>query len=1433
MSLKVSIKWFNLEQNSLNINAVLLDNALINFKTDSLGIMNLDDFLNKISPPDTIKPIKPKGKSFGFEINNISIENSRFRLTSYKPEKLDFGINFDDLDLKNLNIEAKDFAINSDTISILINSMSFTEKSGFWAEKFRAEFSMCNKHLFFDKLRIKAEGSNLQMPYLHMTFDSMDKMSSFIQDVNLDMQFENSLIDSKTLSYIIPSLKDYGFTAVLNGTMKGPLSDIRGKNIIVTTGIQTRLATNFHISGLPDIEQTMMIIDVKELSTSSKDIESFKMTSTNKPIIELPSNLNELKKISYKGNFTGFINDFVAYGSLTSAVGKLSLDLSIKPDETQNTEFNGNVSTINLDLGKIAGSTTLGKISLNAKLKGTSDKKAQINAYIDATISQLEANNYNYSNIIASGTITNKTYIGSIALNDPNCKLNFLGKLDFSDTIPVFDFSALVPKIDFVKLNINKADSISQASFLFTAKISGNNLDNSKGEIKVINSSYRNQNGEFKLSDITINADNNKDSKVISFQSEFAEGELRSKYNYSNIFDNLQNLLFKYVPALKGDQKETIQAVVDNPEFNDYIIKFRLKKTKKLTDVIAPDFKIAENTSIFGIFNPDYKTLTLKVKVPELSIGTSTFKDILIDGQTKDSLFEASISIPYINLGGSIARNISLSSLTRLNKLDFTFGWDNKQTPINKGSIKAIADFNPSDTTKGSIAKITIKPSEFVINDSVWNITPSTINIDSSHISINQFNIHNQNQSFSITGNVSSNPLDSVQVNLQNIDISNFNFYTKSIGYDIGGRINGFANVTGVYSNPTLFADIGLNKFVVNKRLVGDVKFSSTWFNDEKRLSIKLNNYKNDTLTFETKGNMYTETNKLDFHINISKILLAHFQPMLDGVVSGISGALRGNLRLTGTTNKPLINGNLNIDKGKLTIDFLKAPYSIDDHIALENSNIVFKDFKIFDVNKRKATVNGSISTGYFKDFNLYLNINPSNFQCINTTERDNELFYGTVYATGLVAITGKPDDLNMNITVRTDNKTILFLPLSSNGEVADNNFISFTNNNPDDIFIEEATPIKTESGTKMNLTFDLQITPEADVQIIIDKKLGDIIKANGSGNLKMYVNPNESLFKIYGDYIIEKGDYLFTLKGVINKKFKIDGGSSLSWNGDPTDATMNIKAIYQVRTPLKNLLIDEENSGKYDARVPVNCQILLTQKLMAPGIKFNIDVPNADNETKGLVESALNTEDNINRQFLSLLVINSFIAPSQERNSNTSNTGIGTGVSNTVSEMLSNQLSNWISQWSKTFDVGLNYRPGSSTNNLSSDEYELAVSTQILDDRVSINGNVNMGNRNNTNPIAGDFNLDIKLNKTGKLRFKAFARSNDELISNSSAQTYTTGAGIMYREEFNNLYDLLHRIKYTFKQEQINVPLKEVQQLLEQKDSTITVDSVKFQKIK
>jgi hypothetical protein len=1394
-TVSVNLMWFSSKKKIINLNRVTAESAQIYLNTDSLGVMNLSALLQSLRK-DTIKE---QGDPFSINIRHARLKSTTFAMKHENADSVESGINFQDLYITNANLDINYIEIAGDTISFTIAEMDFLEKSGFLVERFRTDVSFSSQHMNFEKLRLVAMGSNLSLPYLRMSYNDWEDMGNFIEEVRLNGVLDKSILNTNFLSSFSSGLDDIDLSLTIACTFRGTISDIRVRDMDVRTGNNTNLNANINITGLPDINNSLLIIDIKSFTTDLSDIETIKDHNTGQPLIDLPDNFLVFDNLSYTGNFTGFLSDFVAFGTLNSAIGSLSMDIAIKPNQQKSTNFSGEISAKGLDLGKLTDNQLLGRTSLKASIKGSTDYSNSIEALTDATIYSIEANEYEYTNIKISGNLTNKTYVGTIFLDDPNLKLNFMGKVDFSDTIPVFDFSAFVPKIDLVKLNLNKVDSISQASFLLTSKFSGSNLDNSQGEVKVLNCFYKNQNGEIKTSDITILANNSIDSKLISLKSEFAEGELRGKYNYANIFSSLSHLVYRYIPALSPDNKkpEILPSGVENPEYNDYIIKLRLRKTQKLFDVISPGFKIAENTNLFGIYNPDFQSLTLKVMIPELVVGGNLIKNISIDGQTYDTTFVASISTPSLEIGQTHIRNINVTTTTNENNIFTKLSWDNRTQIKNQGLINAITHFEYASKKADSWISFQFQPSQFFLNDTLWNINPSQIIIDSSHIAINNFALVNRGQNLKVRGNISSNPKDSVVVELNNIDISNINLYTKDLGYQFEGQIDGYAKVTNIIENPLFYSDLTLNDFYINKQEVGDFVFTSQWFADAKKLSINATNSLYNEFTFRAHGDIYPDSKNLNFKVNINHILLSHIEPILDGNLLDVEGSLSGNITVGGSFDKPIVNGILSMNNAGMTVDFSKTRYRISDVIYIDNSNIFFRGFKIQDVNNRTAILNGSIQTDYFKDINLDLNITPNNFQFLNTTERDNELFYGIVYATGLARVWGSPSSLNVDASVRTEPRTAIFLPLSSSSDVAESDFISFVNRSSDIIIIEDIIGIEETPKANLAINLNLEVTPEAEAQIIIDKQLGDIIKANGSGNLKMEVNPSKDIFNMFGEYIIEKGDYLFTLQGVINKRLRIGEGSTINWNGEVDDANMDIKAIYSLRTSLKPLFPAQQDE-KFNKRLPVDCQIFLTGKLMEPTIEFNIDLPGADSETKAQVQSILNTEENMSMQFLSLLVINSFIDPSG--GDNQAGGQFSQGLASTASEMLSNQLSNWLSQWSNTFDIGLNYRPGDPAAELSSNEVELAVSTQLFNDRVTINGNVDMGTQTSSSPIAGDFNIDVKIVPSGKIRLKAFARSNDDVLYGSTQSPFTTGAGVMYREDFNSLNELWRRYLNIFK---------------------------------
>jgi TamB, inner membrane protein subunit of TAM complex len=399
-------------------------------------------------------------------------------------------------------------------------------------------------------------------------------------------------------------------------------------------------------------------------------------------------------------------------------------------------------------------------------------------------------------------------------------------------------------------------------------------------------------------------------------------------------------------------------------------------------------------------------------------------------------------------------------------------------------------------------------------------------------------------------------------------------------------------------------------------------------------------------------------------------------------------------------------------------------------------------------------------------------------------------MFYGTAYATGLTTIRSGPNSLSFDISATTGKNTMVFIPLNSGLSVSEYSFVTFVNQDTTKDGEKKAQILPSgTSGTQLVLNIDLDVTPEAQIQLLIDPKAGDVIKGRGEGNLNMNLNAAGD-FKITGDYTIEEGDYLFTLGNIFNKRFDVESGGMLTFNGDLENAEIDLRASYKnLKASLAPILPDLGDS-RYNERIPVEPQIHLSGKLFNPFVKFDIYLPNADEETRTYLKNMITSEEELSRQFLFLLVMNSFYTDNSMANKpNTTSAGTS-AMAATTTEMVSNQLSNWLSQISNDFDVGFNYRPGYGVN---SQEVQVALSTQLLNDRVLINGNFGTGDAANYYgyPITGDFDVEYKI--TEKIRFKVFNRFNNNIYTGRGVP-YTQGLGLFYKKDFNKFSDLFRK---------------------------------------
>ncbi|HHZ65025.1 MAG TPA: translocation/assembly module TamB [Flavobacteriales bacterium] len=829
-----------------------------------------------------------------------------------------------------------------------------------------------------------------------------------------------------------------------------------------------------------------------------------------------------------------------------------------------------------------------------------------------------------------------------------------------------------------------------------------------------------------------------------------------------------------------------------------------IKQESNLFSLFVPGLSISKNSMLHGSYSSATNNIALWGSFPMISTSKNKIMNLNIElvmpADTSHTSSESD-SGPLNLLFRSRCDKFSFSDSVWMlepvlniraskDSVRYSFMWDNKSLPAYRGEIVGYLKLHNTADKNNFGIEMGIDESDVIITDSVWTIADGNVFLfDSTSLDIVNFVIRNGPRTINISGRSSKANPGSINVEMSNFDLRIVNPFMTNDNLTWGGSLSGMVKISDVFVNPYVTGDLTIHRLQLNERDLGEAAIRSNWNNTQKKINVQAT-IKSGTLnTVLLDGNYYlnpqllNKSDALDFNINLNRFRVSVFEPFITNIFSEIAdqGAASGNLKLTGSFKNPNLVGSLEVSKVGVKVDFLNTQYNFADKVVFTEEWIGFDDVIINDLKGNRAIAKGRIYHDHLKNFRLDIEVKQENLYTLNTNQNQNKLYYGKAYTSGDFKITGTPKQINLDLALTTQRGTQFFISLNTDDEISMGGFIRFEN--PADTVSGEAGNTIIRKLEKLpELNFDLQVTKDADIELIFDETAGDILKAKGNGNLKLQVD-HASDFKIYGEYVIEAGDYLFTLQSVINKRFKIKRGGTIQWSGNPYNAVIDIEAVYGLTASLYDLTLNQEDRR----RVPVDCILRMKGNLMNPEITFDIEFPNIEDGAGATSLLAATTEQQLNKQMFSLLVLGQF-QPLEGGGLETSG-----GVGANTSELLSNQLSNWLSKISEDFDIGVNYRPG---DELTSEELEVALSTQLFDDRLSINGSVannpNDGSQNSSN-IVGDFNLDYKITKDGQLKIKAFNHSNDSYLATDNAP-YTQGIGFSYSREFNTLKDLFRR---------------------------------------
>ena len=1316
-------------------------------------------------------------------LNNASFSNEKFT------ERPPYIGRFDGQHLQFTGItgDLRNVQFINDTVSTDI-SLSANERSGLQVKKLEAKVRMNPEIMEFQNLDLETNRSKIGKYFAMRYTNFNDDLGSFLHNVNLDSKFENSILNSNDLAFFAPAAKNWNRVFLIDGIVNGTVDNLSGKKLLIKSG-HSIIDGDLALRGLPDFNNTFIDLKSNDLQTNYQELAMLFPSLRN---IAQPQ-LNKLGNIRFKGNFTGFTNDFVAFGSISTSLGNLNADLNMKIPINKVPVYSGKISSSGFQLGQFLNNSKLGTIALDGKVNGTGFKINNLNLDFDGKIHQLAFSGYNYQNLVINGNFSKKLFTGHLSIDDPNLNVSSLdGRINFSKDEPEFNFDAALQSVNLRQLKLTNEDFSLNGHF--SLNFTGNNIDNFLGTAKVYDASLRHGNTRLSFDSLLLSSLVVDGNKILNFQSNEIEGSLTGKFKILELPDAFKGFLSRYYPSYITAPSKTLT----DQDFS-FIIKTRL--VDDYVNLIDKRLKGFDFSTFSGNIRSATNELNLSASVPLFEWDGKTFNDVVLEGHGNYDTLLTNITAGDIAFNDSLhfpATHLSIATHNDVSVIHLK---------TSASSTLSEAELNASVQTLTDGVNIHFSPSSFIINDKKWQLAKDgELTIRKNFVSANEVKFVQGEQEIVIsTAKDAQTGNTNVIGKLKKLNINDFTaLFTKKT------RLEGLLTGTVTLKDPFGKQDISFlgdaEGFRLDDKNIGDaylegnvntgtgvIKYKVLTNNKENKFSL-IGHY-----NYKDSSDNQLDADFISEHFNINIL-----QSYLGSVFSDITGDVTSTLKIKGGSHK-YITGNVSVSNGSFIVAYTQCKYKFDDHpILFKPDEIDIGTMQLKDTLNNTGTVKGKIYHTFFKDMAFdNVHFETGKMLVLNTTRENNSQFYGKVIGSAIMNLDGPTTNLKIDIDGNPTNDELdsshIYLPTGSSREVGKIDYIDFIQYGSK---MEDVS--KVSEGTNIVLDMHLTATPACRVDVILDEVTGDVIKGRGSGVLNIHTGTRENM-TIRGRYDITDGEYMFNFQTFLKKYFTIRRGGSIVFNGNPYDAIIKIEAEYLA----KKVDVSSLASSKgFKQRENITIVARLTGNLQKPDIQFDFELPaNSEIRDDYITQKALadlkNDKNEMNKQVASLLLFNTFISNNQNFLSGSNTISLAT---NTIGGVVSNMLTNLFNKQLEKATNGVlsTYFDINSSLDLQNKAALLQASVQAglkisLSERlvVLVGGNIDYNNPYaqlaRKGLITPDLSIEWLLNKDGSLKVVGFNRTSVDL---TLGQRNRSGVSLTYQKDFDKLAEIFRRTR-------------------------------------
>ncbi len=1394
-----SYKNLDFKKHKIAIQQVSLDTAIFYLHREKNQKLNIDFILHYFGSD------KKKGKSQSEEIviQQVLFHNSHFKYSSPSQEKPFYKltdsfhskdqripIDFAHIDISNFNTFIRSFHIKGTTITAEILSMNFLEKSGFKLNDLRSQVFIKDQSINLNHFHLITPQSTLG-DQLSLNFKDWSDFDDFTGKVELKANFLPSTLDSKDVQYFTSDLDRINFHVQLSGRGYGKIGSLKFKDLLLKTAFNTYVKGDYLVLNLNHPNNIFIQSPSATIHTTKTDLNKI-FSNLHHPEWgnKIPKALADLADIKIEGKIEGSIPSLRTVLRIQTNLGQINVNMNLKNINSEFLKYRGTISSPGFQLGNILKSSGFNQINFESFVKGEGIGLEAILDTLTANVHYLDYRNYRYQNLAIQGNEHKKAFKGNIFIKDPNLNLTFHGLFDLNTKIPVFDFKAEISRADLRRLKFTK-DSIGLKTLL-DIHFSGNSLNLMQGRLLAHSTVLTNGSKEFSLDSILIGADQHGKEKVLFLKSCLGDIEIKGQYDFTHLNQEIINIIGKYLPSNRWVNN---QVRIDNPSMKaqNFTFSASLKDLDPIFSIIDPYWKVAPGSILDGTFDNRSQKVSLGGYSPEITYKNFHAESLTIDGQNAiTGNFNINLSVDSVKLGtNTLAKTINLSNTLHKDSLIFNL----KVADVNEINHM---DLNGLILLNNQKASLGILPSELTLKNEVWKIENGlTLGFDQNIVTIHGFKMDHEKENLKINGLISDNIKDTLKASFTNFELDHLNEILKQDGLLIAGNLTGTATISSVLNSPSIGSSLSIDSLKINNKNLGNAYLNDTWDGKSSILEFqgKIKNKFLNTIQLEGRVGLSDKNDTLNAILKMDRAEIALLEPFTKGIVSKLGGSISSELTILGKRSKPSLNGWINFNKGELTVDYLNTHYTFNDSVKIKNDTLALNNVILLDPFLNKGIIGGTID---FKKLNNPIfdaDLHAVNFLSLNTNAKQGQEYYGKAFSTGDYSFVGSLDHMNIIIDAITEPNTTLNIPLNRTNSVNNNDYITF-------ITIKDSAQnaLKKKSNHHgINMDFNLTINPNANIKLIFDEKIGDVIQGSGNSDLNLQLTP-EGDFLMFGTFEIEKGNYLFTSQNILDKLFTIEKGGNIRFNGEPLNADIDLFANYQSRAYVQNLYQAANVTSTYynDNSLPVlvNSNIHLAGTLSDPTLNFALKFPQTPVVEQELA-TYLSSKDLVTTQSMLFLISNQFNGALSPSNG-------GAIAISTGGQYLSNQLTNILDNYSSKVDISIrSLQDYGFIYRAFNDRIQLSSNISTLQQQAQNNQYILSSIPSGFNKVTGDAELSYGINKDGSIRIKAFWRlvPVDFIQSQSNIGTivdpnseYTQGLGIVYRKEFNSLRDLFSK---------------------------------------